>query len=251
MYPVLLRLPGINLYSWGVTAAVGFGLASLYFLGAMRSAKVSEEASLNLLVGIIVTALVGSRVFYVAFHLPLFLREPTAVYQVWKGGMVLYGGLIAGFAFALYYIRRRALPFGLAADSAAPAIAFGLAVGRIGCLLNGCCYGYPSAWGLVFPPGCPAAQAFPGMPLFPTQPVSAGALVIIGTMLHLLRRKALLTGSLFPLLLVLYGIYRFTIEFFRGDTGPVISYFTTFQLISVALVAVGSGWIVWNNHRTK
>jgi len=222
--------------------ALGFGVAILYFLSSTKKEGISGYLILNLAVGIIIFALVGSRVFYILIHLDYYIPHPEKIIHLWEGGRVLYGGLIFSLAFSIYYIKAHNLPFSKIADCAAPGIAFGLGIGRIGCFLNGCCYGIPSRFGFVFPPTSPAGKIFPNQALFPTQLLSSFNLFLIGLILHLFKRKDIARGRLLILFLIFYSLHRFFIEFLRGDTYPIVLNLTSFQIISVILAVFSFIW---------
>lgn len=242
MHRILLQFSFFTIYSWGLTIAVGFGVAILYFLLTIKSERLPQNLIISLLTGIILFAILGARVFHVLINLHYYLLHPLAIIRLWEGGMVLYGGLIFSLAFSIYYIRKQNLPFGKIADSATPAIAFGLSIGRVGCFLNGCCYGVPSSFGFVFPPTSPAGLMFPGQTLFPTQLISSLNLLIMGLILHLFRKRDIARNRLLPLFLIFYSIHRFFIEFVRGDTFPFFLNLTLFQIISIILIIFSLIW---------
>jgi len=197
---------------------------------------------LNLVVGIIFFAIVGARVFYILIHLNYYTLHIEKIIQLWEGGMVFYGGLIFSLTFSIYYIKAHNLPFSKIADCAAPGLAFGLGIGRVGCFLNGCCYGVPSRFGFVFPPASPAGRVFPHQTLFPTQLLSSFNLSLIGLVLHLFKKKDIARGRLIILFLIFYPIHRFFIEFLRADTYPIVLNLTLFQIISIILVVSSLIW---------
>lgn len=184
-------------------------------------------------------------------------RDCLAVFKIWRGGFAYYGGFIAAVAFAIYYVRKHNLGWWRTADLASPGIALGLVFGRIGCFLNGCCYGKEttSAWGVVFPRGGSAwrAQLDAGhiprlgdaLPVHPTQLYESAACLVIFMILWWLERKkqpgSTRHGHVFAGLLVLYGVARFVIEYFRDDDRGVFfsSHLSTSQLISLPLFAGG------------
>lgn len=242
MHRILLQFSFFTIYSWGLAIAIGFGVAILYFLSALKKEHIPPGFIMNLLVGIVLFAILGGRVFHVLINLHYYVFRPGGIIRLWEGGMVLYGGLIFSLAFSIYYIRRYNLPFGKIADSATPAIAFGLTIGRVGCFLNGCCYGVPSGFGFVFPPTSPAGLMFPGQTLFPTQLISSLNLLIMGLILHLFRKRDINRHKLLPLFLIFYSIHRFFIEFVRGDTFPFFLNLTLFQIISIILIIFSLVW---------
>jgi len=222
--------------------ALGFGVAILYFLSSTKKEGISGYLILNLVIGIIIFALVGARVFYILIHLDYYILHPEKIIHLWEGGMVLYGGLIFSLAFSIYYIRAHNLPFSKIAGCAAPAVAFGLGIGRVGCFLNGCCYGIPSKFGFVFPPTSPAGKIFPNQTLFPTQLLSSFNLSLMGLVLHLFKKRGIARGRLIILFLIFYSAHRFFIEFLRADTHPLVLNLTLFQVISIILVTFSLIW---------
>jgi phosphatidylglycerol:prolipoprotein diacylglycerol transferase len=164
--------------------------------------------------------------------------------------MAFYGGLCGGAIAALAFIRRYRLPLDALADAAAPSLTLGHAVGRIGCLCAGCCYGgIVRGWpGLRFAdPRAPAYALSHGVtPLHGVQLYEAGGLILLGAALLLLRRVASLRGRLFGVYLVGYGLLRFATEVWRGDpqrgaVGPL----STSQLLAVASVALAPIVLLW------
>lgn len=235
MHRIILQTPSFTLYSYGLLMATGFGAGCFYFLYATKKNNISENLMANLCGGIILFSLLGARVFYILVHANYYFSHPLESLRVWEGGMVFYGGLFFSLAFSLLYIKIYRLSLLVIADCAAPAISIGLAIGRIGCFLNGCCYGIPSNFGFVFPPESPAGQAFPNQILFPTQLLSSLNLFIIGFFLDWLRRNKKMQEKLLPFFLIFYSLHRFLVEFLRGDTDILFAGLTLFQLVSIFL----------------
>ncbi len=251
MHRIILKLPWFTIYSYGLLAALGSIVAALYFLVTTKKEHLSQHLMLNLILGIIVFSLVGARTFYILMHISHYIPCPEEIYQLWKGGMVLYGGLFFGLVFSIYYIKIHHLPFSQIADCATPAIAFGLSIGRIGCFLNGCCYGIPSSFGFIFPPGSPAAENFPHQCLFPTQLISSLNLFLIGLILHIFKKRAIAKYKLLILFLIFYSLHRFFIEFLRADTQPVFLNLTLFQVMSIPLMVFSLVWWQMNSNLSQ
>lgn len=236
MYRIILQLPFFTIYSYGLMTTLGVGVAILYFLTLTKKNHLPRGLMLNLVIGIIFFAVGGARVFYVLIHLHYYILYPREIIQLWKGGMVFHGGLFFALTFSICYIKIHNLSFGKVADCAAPGIAFGFSIGRIGCFLNGCCYGIPSTFGFVFPPNSPAGEIFPHQTLFPTQLISSFNLLLMGVVLYLLGKKDIARHKLLPLFLIFYSVHRFFIEFIRADTHSLIFNLTLFQIISIILI---------------
>ena len=155
---------------------------------------------------------------------------------------MFYGGLIAAVVVALLYLRRHRLPLWTTTDVFAPGIALGHVVGRLGCLMAGCCFGRPTSvpWAITFrDPAALANVGTPlGVPLHPTQLYEAGAeALILVFLLAFERRGRPFPGRTFWSYMLLYGVSRFVIEFYRGDSrGMVFDVLSTSQFVSVILV---------------
>jgi phosphatidylglycerol:prolipoprotein diacylglycerol transferase len=163
-------------------------------------------------------------------------RDCFAAIKVWRGGLAYYGGFIFAVVFAYYYVRKYKLGWWRTADLASPGIMLGLVCGRLGCFLNGCCYGKPtsSAIGLAFPQR-------PGVHVHPTQLYESAACFAIFAILYFVvrpRRRAF--GDVFAAMLILYGIARSVIEIWRDDDrGVFFGFISTSQIISIPLIAFG------------
>jgi phosphatidylglycerol:prolipoprotein diacylglycerol transferase len=191
-------------------------------------------------------------------------RDCLAVVKVWRGGLAYYGGFIFAAAFGLYYARKHRLGMWRMADLASPWIAFGLAVTRIGCFLNGCCYGKLShlPWAARFPPGsvvhraqvdahliAPTAAA---LPVHPTQLYLAALNLLTFFLLYfVIRPRKRWDGQLFAWLLIFKGVFRSLVEIWRDDERGVIGgWLSTSQLLSIPLVAIGV-YLLWRAARRQ
>jgi phosphatidylglycerol:prolipoprotein diacylglycerol transferase len=230
-------------HSYAVLLVLGAAAAIALGVGLARRDGVAAWDTLS--VGLLAVAggLVGASLLDVVVNLPRYLRDP------WPPGMAFYGGLCGGAIGALAFIRRYHLPLGVLADAAAPSLTLGHAVGRLGCLCAGCCYGSVArGWpGLRFSdPRAPAYALSGGVaPLHGVQLYEAGGLLLLGGVLLLLRRCAPLRGRLFGVYLVGYGALRFATEMLRGDpqrggVGPL----STSQLLAIVSVALAP-FVLW------
>jgi len=245
MRRVLVELGPITVYSYGVLLAASFLLALYYAVRRARQAGLDASRVLDFGIYIIISALVGAKLLLLIVDFDHFWRQPAEIWTLLRSGGVFYGGLVLAFLVGLWYVRKYRLPVWPVADAVAPSIALGHVVGRLGCLLAGCCYGRPTtvAWGITFTD--PFAAANVGTPLHvalhPTQLYDAGAelliLVLILATERFWRRRA---GWTFWIYILLYGISRFVIEFYRGDPRGATMGFSTSQWISMALVPIAA-----------
>ena len=245
MLPVLFELGPITVYSYGVLLAASYLLALYYAVRRARQAGLDASRVLDFGIYIIISAQVGAKLLLLIVDFDHFWRQPAEIWTLLRSGGVFYGGLVLAFLVGLWYVRKYRLPVWPVADAVAPSIALGHVVGRLGCLLAGCCYGRPTtvAWGITFTD--PFAAANVGTPLHvalhPTQLYDAGAelliLVLILATERFWRRRA---GWTFWIYILLYGISRFVIEFYRGDPRGATMGFSTSQWISMALVPIAA-----------
>ena len=209
MYPVLLRIGPLTIYSYGLMVALAF-LAGIYvavFLA--KGEKIGADKILDLAVYVLISSIVGARLFYVIEFWPEFMTNPLGIFFIWQGGLVFYGGLLLAIITILIYAQINKISIWKVLDIIAPATALGYAIGRIGCFLNGCCYGIECS--------LPWAVSFPNLAglRHPTQIyASLTGFLIFGLLLFLWRFRKF-EGQVFCAGLALYGIYRFLIEFIR------------------------------------
>jgi phosphatidylglycerol:prolipoprotein diacylglycerol transferase len=218
MYPELFKIGPLTVHTYGVLVATGFLLG----LGlAVRQAKregIPPNKIVDLGFYILLSALIGSRLFYVMINAGYYLKNPLDIFKVWEGGLVFYGGLVLTVPTVLWYVKKNALSVWSTADLFAPSLAIGHAVGRIGCFYAGCCYGKPAEglpWAVTFTD--PQTLALVGIPLHPTQLYESLGELTIFFVLITLRRHRSFNGQLFVTYVMLYSVLRFIVEFFRGD----------------------------------
>ena len=250
VHPILFELGSLTIYSYGVL------LASAYLLGlwlAVRRAKaagVDGNKVMDLLIWVIIAALVGAKALLFIVDFRHFTSGWQEFMSLLRSGGVFYGGLIAAVVVCILQLRRHRLPLWQSGDLFAPGIALGYMVGRLGCLMAGCCYGKPTevAWAITFTD--PAANLNVGtplnVPLHPTQLYeSAAGLVMLVALLALEKRPNPYPGRTFWSFVAMYSVLRFGIEFFRGyDRGVVFSTISTSQFISLILLPL-SIFMLW------
>lgn len=205
----------------------------------------------------------------VARHVCYPPKDCFAALEVWRGGLAYYGGFIFALGFAMWFLRRHKMPRGRVSDLAAPAISLGLFFGRVGCFLNGCCYGKEtsSRLGVVFPGGAGAAfeslahraQVDAGhirifdraLPVHPTQLYEAVACLAIAVFLYyVVRPRKRYDGDVIAGFMFLYALARSLIEIFRDDDRGVFfgGWLSTSQLLSIPLAGLAV-WIWWRPRR--
>jgi phosphatidylglycerol---prolipoprotein diacylglyceryl transferase len=257
MRPVLFEVPGIGwkVHSFGVMLVIAVFAALRLADWRARRVKIDPVSLQDLALWLIVGGVVGARVFYVVQHHET-IHSFLDLFKFWQGGIVLYGSLLGGLLGGVLYWLRRPFPFLATADVVAPTLALAIALGRIGCFLNGCCYGDPCElpWAVSFPSGSPpwveevetgliSPTSAYSLPLHPTQIYSLiDGLIILALLMayYPLRRR---DGEVMALLMVTYPITRFLIEQLRGDEGIFFAGMTVSQNLS--LLIFGSGVLFW------
>ena len=214
-------------------------MAAAFFISARLAMRQARRKSIpvDIVSGVcfaaIVFGIIGARLFFVSYNLGFYLGHPLEIFMLQHGGLSWFGGLFLGVIAAITYLKIRRFSVYEALDLLAPFIALAQAIGRIGCLFNGCCYGKPSKYGIFFETH--HAQ------LIPTQIYSSLMLVLIFVFLRLIQeRPANRPGEIFYLYLLLYSIQRFMIEFWRADNPQFLWGLTLFQALCIALFILSS-----------
>jgi len=242
MHPILFDLGGFTIYAYGVLLAAAYLLGLQFALMRARARGLDGQRVMDLGIWIIISALVGAKLLLFVVDFRRYTSHPRDLMELLRSGGVFYGGLIAAVVVALVYLRRHRLPLWTTTDVFAPGIALGHVVGRLGCLMAGCCFGRPASvpWAITFrDPAAMANVGTPlGVPLHPTQLYEAGAeALILAFLLAFERRGRPFPGRTFWSYMLLYGLSRFVIEFYRGDSrGMVFDVLSTSQFVSVILV---------------
>ncbi len=236
MYPVLFRLGSFDITSFGAMVALGSVLGILLLRSEMvRSGLDGGKGIDAALVGVL-GGLAGAKLLYVVEH----WAEPLSETLLSRGGMSWFGGLTGGVLAGLAMVAYARLPLMTVLSAAAPAMALGQAIGRIGCFLVGDDYGRPTSlpWGIAFPEGLPPTT----VRVHPTQLYEFTLLLVIAAVLVWLRRRGTADRAVVAWYLVLAGGMRFLIEIVRVNQ-VVLAGLTTAQLFSVGLVLLGV-WLV-------
>ncbi len=255
MHPVLFEIAGWPVYSYGVLLAAAYLAGLQLAVVRARNAGLDGAKVMDFGIYLIIAALVGAKLMLVVVDFSYYRANPREILSLARAGGVFYGGLIAALIVGLLLVKRYKLPVWKTADLIAPGIALGHVIGRIGCLLAGCCYGRPTSvpWAITF--HNPLAGLNVGtpldVPLHPTQLYDAGTeLIILIGLLATEKKGKPFAGRTFWLYMLLYAITRYIVEIYRGDDrGMFFSTFSTSQLVSIAIVPV-SLFMLWRLRKT-
>ena len=257
MHPIAFHLGRLTIHWYGIMIALAF-IAGL--LTASRRAPrsgIDGEKVADLVPWLIGGAILGARtLFVITYWREEFATQPWwEIFMVQHGGLVYYGGLLGASLAGIIYLRVRKMPLWKVADILAPSIALGYVFGRIGCLMNGCCYGRACdlPWAIRFPVGHsthPVGE--PALAVHPTQIYDS--LLNLGLYLALawLYRRKQFDGQVFAAYLMGYAVTRSLVEMFRGDYSAehLHSGLTPAHLVSIGIFAAGLGLFLWQRHRT-
>ena len=218
MFPELFHVGFIHIRSYGLMMAVAFVVGTFLALREARRLSLDEDKVVNVILVTLVASVLGARMLYVLEHLPEFRREWTSALALWQGGLTLYGGVAAGTFAGLVAARRMKLPIWIIADALTPALALGTMFGRIGCFLNGCCYGRPTAlpWGVVFPHDSFATLEFGNQPVHPSQLYNAVAGLWLFVIFQSLRGRFRVPGVMFWTFIATFALIRIPLDLTRA-----------------------------------
>jgi phosphatidylglycerol:prolipoprotein diacylglycerol transferase len=257
----------VPVHTYGILVAGGFLVAMSMAARAAERSGLDKEKVLDLSFGILVAAMIGSRVLFIIVNWDEYAHDLVGIFEFWKGGLVFYGGFIGAVLFSIWYMRRHQMEFFPYADALAPTVAVGQALGRLGCFSAGCCWGEACdahyALAARFPPESLAYQSqasnhliAPGalstIPIHPTQLYEALGTALIFLFLTYWRSRKRFHGEILALYLMMYAPLRAVVETFRGDEerGRVFNFLggwarhawwnlSTSELISVGIFAAG------------
>lgn len=265
MHPVIFDFGRFQLRSYGLMMFIAF-IAGIWIAHRRGVRKgFHENTVIDFSTAIIISGLIGGRTLYVLTHFSEYrgrLLDIISPVQsdgtIGYAGLVLLGGVILGFLTVVWLAHRRKLNLLDILDVFAPALAIGIAFGRIGCYFNGCCFGTPTdlPWGIVFPHGSAAGYIFPGMHIHPTQLYATlYNLALFFALLWAEQRFRTFPGFTWSLFMSGYGILRFSNELLRyHEQGlRLISweggFITVSQIVSLVMVLAGILLYIWARRR--
>ena len=255
MHPIAFHLGSFTVHWYGVMIALAFFAGLWTASRRARRENIPGERITDVTLWILAGAIIGARAVYVAtYWQEEFAGQPLwQIFAVWQGGIVYYGGLIGAVLAAFIYLRWKKMPLWKTADVLAPSIALGNVFGRIGCFLNGCCFGRVCTlpWAVQFPNQSYAwTQQYqqglvgkndPALPVHPTEIYDALLNLALYIFLAWLFRRKKFDGQIFATYLICYAVTRSFVEYFRGDYSAAHFHYglTPGQLVSIPIFAAG------------
>jgi len=219
---------------------ISFVIAIFLVKKTARRFGISPVFVENLAFWIMVGVIIGGRLLYVLFHMKEYIHNLLGIIEIWTGGMMFFGGFIGALIAGLLYVRKQKVSTLLLADMISPSLGLGEFFTRIGCFLNGCCFGVPSSlpWAVKFPDNSLPAHALDqNCAIHPTQLYSS----LFGLLLFFFLQKRFnqkhFRGELFSLYLIFSAVFRFGVDFIRYYEN--VQNLLINQFISIAIAVVG------------
>ncbi|MCP3925733.1 MAG: prolipoprotein diacylglyceryl transferase [Desulfobacterales bacterium] len=252
MHPILINIGPIPIRSYGFFIAIGFLFGTWLVKKEANRLGENTEAILDMSFWCLLGGIAMSRVFHIFTDLSSYLADPLRIFKIWEGGLVFYGGFIGAFIVCLIYIYKYKFNTWKIADIAAPAVALGHSIARIGCLMAGCCHGKVCdlPWAITFKAQGSIAPL--NMPLHPTQIYSSISNFCIFLFLMYIRKKKIFDGQVFWIYVLIYAITRSIVELFRGDHQRGFFWvFSTSQTIGILMVSLSIFMLFYLMKKTK
>lgn len=232
MYPILWASPWFNIYSYGLLIALGYSVGTFIIIREARKEGLPAEAIFDMLLLQLIVGICGSRLLFILEYSPekLNIRDFFAFEQ---GGLTFYGSLISSFIFDLLYLKFRRIPFWQVMDCIGFGMPVGIAIARLGCFFNGCCYGTECSlpWAVTFPHSGTGA-------VHPTQLYETFAALVTYGLLSFFRNKRHNYGEVFLASTAFYSFFRFFIEFYRAENPVIFMGMRLSQIIALMLIAL-------------
>lgn len=243
MHPIAFKLGPLTVHWFGVMIALAFLAGMWTAVRRSPQAGISGELISDIVVPwLLLGGVLGARLLYIAtYWRESFAGQPwSELFMIQRGGLVFYGGLVGSSLACIIFARVKRIPLWKLADVLAPSIALGSMFGRIGCLMNGCCFGRPCEmpWAIRFPQD----HSTNGVPLHPTQVYDALLNLGLYLGLALLFRRRKFDGQVFAVYLMCYAVTRSIAETFRGDYNDAHLHggFTPAHLVSLGILVAGT-----------
>jgi len=255
MQPTLLKLGILEFHGYTLMMAIAFLIGVL--LAVRENYKLEKPYPITPMGGLWVYlgGLIGARLYWLLQYDAAWYKHLHHALFFWQNGLVFYGGLFGGFLGAVIYLRIQRVPIIPVGDIVMPFLPLSHAIARIGCFLNGCCWGSPTdmPWGIRYPKrpwgayaqhvseGLIPGDAAASLAVHPTQLYSAAGLLVIFAVMRYAYKHRSHSGAVMLLYPFLYGILRFIVECFRGDSGRPLWGMTASQGVALVL-AVGTAF---------
>ena len=244
MHPIAIQFGSVVVHWYGVLVACGF-LAGIWMtVWRARRENIPVELIFDLSLYLLIFGMLGGKLFYLIAYWPDFMRDfHREGFNALRSGFVFYGGFICAVIVTIHYARRHGIAHWRMADLFTPALPLGHAFGRLGCFMEGCCYGdrCDLSWAAHFPANHPT---YP-YGVYPTQFMEAAANLLFCAFLSWFYPRRKFDGQVFWIYAILYAVMRFSIEFIRGDNPRQWPGHLTNSQVTAILWLVAAAVFLW------
>ena len=242
--PVAFNIGSFSLRWYGVMVVLAVVFICLWVWRMGRKAGITGGFIIGAAPWAIISAVIVSRLIHVVDRLDLYADNPMAILGI--QGMTIYGAILGAALGAWVYCRVRRVPFGPLADVAAPGVILAQAIGRVGCIINGCCHGEATSLPWAFVYMHPNTMAPLGVAVHPTQLYELlWDVAVFALLFWVFRGRLKPAGSLLGVYIVLYSIGAFCIRYLRGDTHAIFDGIHEGQIIALSLVLIAVPLLIW------
>jgi len=245
MHPEICKFGFVTVYSYGLLLATGFLVAIFLITKKCKILNIDSQLIIDLSVWLLIGGIVGGRLLHVIVNIKFYLNDPLEIIMIQHGGLAYQGGLVLSAFCGWLFLKKKKIAFLPIADLLIPYVALAQSVGRIGCFLNGCCYGKVtnSILGMKFP----QLAYF----VYPTQLYYSFAWLGIFVILNLIYKNSRFPGQIFCFYFMFYGFVRFLIDFLRGDLCRIWLGLNLTQLISLFFIVMSICLYLWFRKNAK
>lgn len=251
MHQILFYIGDFPVRSFGVMLSLGIlaGLLTSYYV-AKAQGRFQEEV-IDLAFYAILAGLLGARLWEVIFSWDYYGSHLLEIPVIWNGGISVQGAVVGGLLAVIWYCRKQKIGLWPMLDTLAPGVLVGQAIGRLGCFLNGCCFGVPHQLGVVYPAGTDAYHTFGAVPLFPAVLLEAAWDVLILVLLLAVYKRKPFDGFIALGYFILYSMGRFVLEFWRADSLRTFMDLKAAQMSSVVTIIIAIAFMIYLNNRGR
>jgi len=250
LFPELFTIGNLTVHSYGLMIALGVLISAAGLYREAPGENINPDHVLEAVIASVFFGLIGARLLYVLLNWDYFSANPVEILFAQFAGLSFFGGLFLGASVLFFWSRWRRIGFLKLADLMAPYLALGYAFGRLGCFLNGCCYGRVAD----LPWAMPAAMA-DDLLRHPVQLYAALGALVVFALLKYLRPRRPFIGFVLISLFALYGLLRFTTEFFREEEAVWLgltaaqNFSLALTLLSVIIILVVGSYVGWSGDK--
>ena len=233
MYPILLEIGPIKIYAYGFMIAMGICLSLFLIKRNIIRSSINANVMIDFVLSVLFFGIIGSRILFIVLNFENFRYDWMSVIKIWEGGLVFYGGVIFASIMLMILTSIKNIRFFTVSDALVPFLSLTQGFGRIGCFLNGCCWGKPTMvfWAVKFP--------FMSDFVHPVQLYESIFCFALFAYLIILYKKKVFQGQTTLYYFILYAMGRFFIEFYRGDQASILFFLTRSQIMSICIWCIG------------